>query len=51
MNVYVITVWTDKNGKMNRTSVPVYAENESEAKAKFKSSHLTCKSVDGCHKK
>lgn len=51
MDVYVITSWEDTNGRIYTTSVSVYAHSISEAKAKFKASHPTCKRVTSAHKK
>ncbi len=51
MDVYVITSWEDTNGRIYTTSVSVYAYSISEAKAKFKASHPTCKRVTSAHKK
>ncbi|MDD7609731.1 MAG: hypothetical protein PUJ82_02255 [Spirochaetales bacterium] len=51
LEVYVITVWEDKNGRSYTTSTPIYAHSISEAKAKFKASHSNCKRVTGAYKK
>ncbi len=50
-STYIVTVWTDMNGKMHQTSCPVQAGNLLEAKAKYKATHPSCKSVNGIHKK
>ena len=50
MDVYVITSWEDTNGRIYTTSVSVYAYSISEAKARFKASHPTCKRVTSAQK-
>lgn len=51
VSTYIITVWTDLNGKIHTAQSTVQAGSISEAKAKFKAMHRDCKSVNGAHKK
>ena len=51
VTTYVITVWTDLNGKIHTSQSTVQAGSISEAKAKFKATHRDCKTVNGVHKK
>lgn len=51
METYIVTSWTDINGKMHSCNVAVSAYNMSEAKANFKKTHSQCRSVNGIHKR
>ena len=50
-DTYVITVWTDLNGRVHTAPSTIQAGSLSEAKAKFKATHRDCKTVNGAHKK
>lgn len=49
--LYYVTSWTDKKGKITTTNVVVYAYSEDDAIARFKQGHPTCAEVNGIHKK